>query len=163
MSPHQVTTIGYEKTDPEHFLLALKHAGVDTLVDIRDVGFSHKPGFSSAPLRTAMENASIAYWHLKELGNPKVGRIAAKSGEREKFHGLYEGVLSGPAGQLALDSLAERAKTKRLCLMCFERHHADCHRDLVSQRLRERGIEIAHLLPVRTVPETPRERQGMLL
>lgn len=163
MHVNPIATIGYEKTDPEQFLLALKQAGVDTLVDIRDVGFSHKPGFSSAPLRAAMENASIAYWPLKDLGNPKAGRIAAKSGERERFHAIYEGVLSGAAGQLAINLLAERAKTKRLCLMCFERHHADCHRDLVSYRLRERGFEIVHLLPVRTVPETPRERQGMLL
>jgi uncharacterized protein (DUF488 family) len=163
MTTNPVASIGYEKTNPEQFLLALKQAGIDTLVDIRDVGFSHKPGFSTAPLRIAMEQASIAYWHLKDLGNPKPGRVAAKSGKRELFHTLYENVLSGATGQLALDLLAERAKSRRLCLMCFERDHVNCHRDLVTGRLAARGIDIVHLLPVRTVPLTPRERQGVLL
>ncbi|MGY3581916.1 uncharacterized protein (DUF488 family) [Bradyrhizobium sp. USDA 4341] len=163
MTTNSIATIGYEKTNPEEFLNALRRAEIDTLVDIRDVGFSHKPGFSTAPLRNAMEQASIAYWHLKDLGNPKPGRVAAKSGNRQLFHALYEGVLSGTTGQLALDLLADRSKSRRLCLMCFERDHANCHRDLVAGRLAARGIEIAHLLPVRTVPETPRERQGILL
>ena len=163
MSVNPIATIGYEKTDPPQFLLALAQAGIDTLVDIRDVGFSHKPGFSTVPLRSSLEAAGIAYWHLRDLGNPKVGRVAAKSGDTGRFHSVYEGVLSGRAGQLALDLLADRTRSGRLCFMCFERDHTCCHRDLVAKRLEARGIEIVHLLPVRTVPETPRERQGMLL
>lgn len=145
MSP--VMTIGYERTDPEKFVRALKEAGVDLLVDVRMVPFSHKPGFSAAPLRQAMETAGIGYLHLQDLGNPKDGRNAAKTGDVDAFHRIYRTQMATSAAQRAISRLADLSRTHRPCMMCFERDHRDCHRGIVAEALEAKDIKIIHLLP----------------
>src|SRR5687768_17499675 len=64
----ELHTIGYEKRSIEEFLDALQDAGIDTLVDVRDVAFSHKPGFSGGALRDALGRRGIDYVHAQFAG-----------------------------------------------------------------------------------------------
>lgn len=142
-----VMTIGYEGTDPERFTRALKESRVDLLVDIRMVAFSHKPGFSGAPLRQAMEEAGIGYLHLQDLGNPKAGRDAAKAGDIASFHRIYRTQMGTSAAQRAVSRVIELSRSRRPCLMCFERDHRDCHRGMVAETLESHEIRVVHLTP----------------
>jgi uncharacterized protein (DUF488 family) len=98
-------TIGYQGRDPESFVAALLAAGVATLIDVRAVLHSRKPGFSKSQLVRSLQEASIAYLHLLALGNPPVGREAAKAGRREDY-------LRGMEGP---NSTAKRARA--ICAM----------------------------------------------
>lgn len=144
---NQVMTIGYERTDPEKFIRALRDADVDLLVDVRMVPFSHKPGFSGTPLRQAMEAAGIGYLHLRDLGNPKDGRDAAKAGNIDAFHRIYRTQMATNAAQHAILRIADLSRTQRPCMMCFERDHRDCHRGIVAEALGAKDIQVVHLTP----------------
>ncbi len=50
-------TIGYEHATPATLVRALHEAGVRTLVDVRAVANSRKPGFSKRALAAALEEA----------------------------------------------------------------------------------------------------------
>jgi uncharacterized protein (DUF488 family) len=162
----EVMTIGYERADPERFLRALKESRVDLLVDVRMVPFSHKPGFTGAPLRQAMEAAGIGYLHLQDLGNPKEGRDAAKAGDVAAFHRIYRTQMASTAAQRAISRIVDLSSTHRPCMMCFERSHRDCHRGIVAEAIEAAGLGVIHLEPeVRDLPlrRPPNSAQGRLL
>lgn len=143
-----VFTIGYEGTTPDAFERALLEAGVDLLVDVRAVAASRRPGFSKGALSTSVNAKGIPYVHLRALGTPKEGRLAARSGDRGALTRIYGAHLQTPPALEALDELASLAKGRRICLLCFERHVEGCHRLMLSDWLCERtDAVVTHLMP----------------
>lgn len=144
----RIATIGYEGATLENFLTTLKEAGVEQLLDVRDFPSSRKPGFSKTALSQALAREGISYVHLKGLGTPKAGRIAAKKNRRQEFHDIYRGQIDSPEGQLELARAIELAADKPSCLMCYERDFDRCHRLLIIDEMEKRGkVEVDHLLP----------------
>ncbi len=141
-------TIGYEGADPDRFVAALASAGVETLVDVRAVALSRKRGFSKSALRANLLAGGIGYEHLVALGTPKAGREAARAGDPQGLRRVYEGQIATPEAQDALARLVAMAGERPVCLMCFERDPALCHRTLVAERLRARGFECVDLAVV---------------
>src|SRR6476620_8181259 len=78
-------TIGYEQTPPKAVLDELENAGIKLLVDVRAVVSSRRPGFSKNQLAAALDERGIGYIHMKGLGTPKEGRLAARSGDMESL------------------------------------------------------------------------------
>ncbi len=145
MSP-TIYTIGYEGSDPERFAAALRSAGVATLADVRAIALSRKRGFSKSALRDGLAAAGIGYAHLRALGTPKAGREAARADDAALMRRIYcDEVLDTGAGAAALDALATLAAGEPVCLLCFERDPARCHRRVLGERLAERGFAIVDL------------------
>ena len=144
----ELHTIGYEKRSIEEFLDVLEDAGIDTLVDVRDVAFSHKPGFSGGALRDALAKRGIEYVHAQFAGNPKWLREQSES-NAEALE-LYVWHLDEfPEIVDAFDELvaALHRGGKQLAIMCFERDPAECHRTILAGRWarRARGRRVLHL------------------
>jgi uncharacterized protein (DUF488 family) len=145
----QVFTIGYEGAELDRFLAALQDAGVATLADVRAVALSRKRGFSKSALRDALAGRDIGYEHFRALGTPKEGRQAARAGDGELMRRIYcQEVLDTQPAQDAFEDLAALAQAKPICLLCFERDPANCHRRILAQRLAERGWKIVDLAVV---------------
>ena len=142
----QIFTIGYEGLDPEQLGGILKDAGVSLLADVRAVANSRKRGFSKGALGASVREAGLGYAHLRSLGTPKSGRQAARAGDAALMRRIYcEEVLDTADGQTALDELAAMAEAAPLCLLCFERDPALCHRRILAERLAERGFAVRDL------------------
>lgn len=140
-------TIGYEGTDLAAFLECLKKNAVECLIDVREIPFSRKRGFSKTPLSRALDARGIYYVHLKELGSPTSIREELKSGgDYGKFFEAMEKYLATRREEI------ERAygyvDRMTCCLMCYERLAAMCHRKVVVKKIKERdgnGLEVTHL------------------
>ena len=98
-------TIGYEQTPPKAVLDELQHAGVKLLVDVRAVVSSRRPGFSKNQLAAALDERGISYIHMKGLGTPKEGRLAARSGDMKTLERIYAKHLKTPQAKEELDEL----------------------------------------------------------
>lgn len=141
-------TVGYEQTTPGAFLKTLEGAGVSLLVDVRAVAASRRPGFSKSALAASVSERGIGYVHLRALGTPKEGRLAARSGDHAALMRIYDAHLETPAAREALDELASLAAGRPVCLMCFERHVEGCHRLRLAEFLCERLSQpVTHLVP----------------
>lgn len=141
-------TVGYEQTTPSAFHSALTDAGVDLVVDVRAVAASRRPGFSKTALAAGVSEHGIGYVHLRALGTPKEGRLAARTGDHEALMRIYDAHLETPAAKDALAELTELAKGRHLCLLCYERHVEGCHRLRLAQFLCERlDLPVTHLIP----------------
>lgn len=139
-------TIGYEKASVDDFVATLRVAGVKTVVDIRELPLSRRRGFSKTSLRQTLGSADIGYVHLVSLGDPKSGRVAAREGRVEEFREIFSRHLDTPAAQEGLRAVIDLIETGDICLLCYERDHRFCHRELVAAAISDKmAVDIVHL------------------
>ena len=139
-------TIGYEGATPARLIGALRGAGVETLVDVRALANSRRPGFAKTALSAALAEAGIGYAHLKALGTPAEGRAAVRAGRPAEMRRIFAAHLAGLEAQAALAGLAERTGYETICLLCLEADPQHCHRTLVAEAVAaETGAAISHL------------------
>ena len=140
-------TIGYEHTTTQTMFGELARAKVQLLVDVRAVAASRRPGFSKRQLAAGLDEHGIGYLHLRALGTPKEGRLAARAGKRDELFRTFKKHLKTPQAREQLDELTTLAKSgQRLCLLCYERDPEGCHRRRIAEIIHERsGAKVEHL------------------
>jgi uncharacterized protein (DUF488 family) len=144
----QILTIGYEGASLADFLATLKAAGVQILLDIRELPNSRRKGFSKHALSAALSDAGIEYSHERTLGSPREIRYRLREdGDRERFFSDFRKYLA--TQRTLLDTLA-RTTTGAVALLCFERNHAECHRSVVAEALARRAHSTVRHLTVPT-------------
>jgi uncharacterized protein (DUF488 family) len=131
-----ILTVGYEKRTPGDLVEVLLAAGVEKLIDIRQLPLSRRKGFSKTPLAAILAESEIEYLHLRAAGNP--------------FRSHGGNVLALYAGHLkrspeVVDEVLAAATPQRSALMCLERDHAVCHRSVLAAELAKRGVVIENL------------------
>jgi uncharacterized protein (DUF488 family) len=143
-----IWTIGYERVGQADFVAALKAAKIKTLVDVREVANSRRAGFAKKSLAAALDEAGIAYIHMKALGTPKAGREAARKGDTKTMTRIFEAKMVEPESQMALAETAELVGKGRTCIMCLEHDWRGCHRTIVAKHLTaDFGIMPVNLSP----------------
>ena len=146
MSGRTLYTIGYEKALLNDVLSTLSEAGVATLLDLRDLPISRRPGFSKRQLAAATEDAGMRYVHLAALGTPPEGRLAGRRRQWDRFWGIVEEKLASVEAELDLLQAAEIAQGAPSCLLCYEADWRVCHRRRVAEILAQRrGFAVHHL------------------
>ncbi|MDO9489285.1 MAG: DUF488 domain-containing protein [Sphingomonadaceae bacterium] len=138
-------TIGYEGATIAAFLDTLTEAGVKTLIDVRAVPASRKPGFSKKGLSAALAERGIAYRHLQRLGTPGEGRSAARAGNHAKMRDIYLEHLDAADAQAEMAMLVDQARASPSALLCFERQPAECHRSVLVDALDSPDLAAVHL------------------
>ena len=141
-------TIGYEQTPAKAVLDELESAGVTLLVDVRAVAASRRPGFSKNQLAAGLDARGISYVHLRGLGTPKEGREAARGGKFALLHKIYAAHLKTLQAKEELDELSALVKKAGpVCILCYERDHAHCHRQWIAEIIEERdGVKVENLV-----------------
>lgn len=137
-----IRTIGYEGRTLPALLERLRAERVATLVDVRALANSRRPGFAKRALSEGLAGAGIGYLHLRALGTPAEGRAAVRAGRPAEMRRLYGRHLEGAEQQHALAALAAQARAEPLCLLCLEADPAQCHRSLVAEAV---GLPVRHL------------------
>jgi len=135
-------SIGYERAAFADFIARLRGAGVATVIDVRDLPLSRRPGFSKRSLAAGLAEAGIGYVHLRALGTPPEGREANRRRQWDRFWSIVEARLATPEAELALLQAAEIATASPSCLLCYEADWHICHRRRVAERL---GFDVVHL------------------
>jgi uncharacterized protein (DUF488 family) len=139
-------TVGYEGSKPSDLFTGLQSNGVTLLIDVRDVPISRKPGFSKTALAQGLDEVGIRYLHLKGLGDPKPGRVAAREGRFSDFRRIFTAHMMTTAAQQGLAEAVEAASKSVACLLCFEQDHTNCHRCIVADSMVRSGkFHLVHL------------------
>lgn len=137
-------TIGYEGHSPESLTILLRDAGIQRLVDIRELPLSRKAGFSKSALAAGMQRAGIEYTHLKPLGTPRAVRHAYKAGGSfDAFRRAY--LAHVDATPDAIPALEALATLERCCVLCVEKDWHECHRGVLTEAMAARGWQATHL------------------
>lgn len=146
MNARPIATIGYERAPLQGVIDRLQTARVELLIDVRAVAASRRAGFSKTLLGGSLNDAGVGYLHLRDLGTPKSGRIAARAGRTAEMQAIFSEHMTTAAALGALEHAIAESRTRRVCLLCYEEDARCCHRTMVAEMMAERtGAEILHL------------------
>ena len=149
-----IFTIGHSTRSADDFVALLQGAGVQRLYDIRRFPGSRRyPHFNSEALALRLLSEGISYEHHPELGGR---RRPSPDGppsawRNEGFRGYAEYMHTGAFRQ-AIDALIAEGSEKPTAIMCSEAVPWHCHRNLVSDALVARGIDVRHILDGKISP-----------
>jgi uncharacterized protein (DUF488 family) len=151
-----VFTIGYEGLDIDDFMSLLSEHGIETVVDIRELPLSRKPGFSKKALANVLNLSGLEYVHIVELGCPRPVRDDYRAdGDWKRY---TKGFLNHLKAQRdAIASLAELVESSTCALLCYEADFNFCHRSMVADAVnKECGAEVEHI-PVKATTSAARQ------
>jgi uncharacterized protein (DUF488 family) len=136
-------SIGYERhKDYLEFAEHVRAAGVERLIDVRQLPISRRRGYAKTALGKALAAVGVEYMHVKALGNPKPYRDLYKSGRVEEGRLRYREHLLTEERR-ALEDLVPLIRGKRSALMCVEHDPASCHRTVILDALQaEIGVAL---------------------
>jgi uncharacterized protein (DUF488 family) len=152
-----VFTIGYEGLDIDDFLSLLSEHGIETVVDIRELPLSRKPGFSKKSLNSILNLSGLEYVHMVDLGCPKLVRDGYReSGDWERYTAGFLKHLKTQKDAIA--ELADLVQSSTCALLCFEADFNFCHRSMVADAVSKQcGAEVEHIPVVKTMTSGGRQ------
>jgi len=143
----QLLTIGYEGLNGSEFFNLLNDAGVEVLVDVRELPLSRKVPFSKNALSRQAELHGLQYRHIQALGCPRPIRNEYRESKDWDWYSTH--FLQYLSTQVnALEELKALSSVQRCCLMCYEADANFCHRLYVAQAveaLNGDGMPAIHL------------------
>ena len=139
----KIYTVGHSTRTLDELMALLREHGVERLVDIRRYPGSRRlPHFSRDSLAAALPD----YIHMPELGGRrKPLPDSPNDGWRNEQFRAYADYMATPEFRAAIDRLVALASEKPAAIMCAEAVPWRCHRNLVSDELTRRGIEVCHI------------------
>lgn len=144
-----IYTIGYQDSTVDDLIKTIKSSGIQTLLDVRAIPLSRKPGFSKNKLASFLAGQDINYVGLKGLGTPADGRLAARKGQKAELERIFGQHLKTEEAQRDLAEANRVAQEVPACLLCFEHSPNCCHRLLVAEAMAKiTKQEIIHLDPL---------------
>jgi uncharacterized protein (DUF488 family) len=140
-----VFTIGYEGLNIDAFISLLAKHGVETVVDVRELPLSRKPGFSKKALASMLNLSGHEYVHMVDLGCPKPVRNRYR--EDGNWKRYTEGFLKYLKTQgAAIAELSDLVSSSNCALLCYEADFNFCHRSMVANAVHEHcGANVKHI------------------
>ncbi|HBB89673.1 MAG TPA: hypothetical protein DC047_18865 [Blastocatellia bacterium] len=144
----RIWTVGHSTRSAEEFneILAAHH--IEALIDVRSFPGSRRyPQFNKQQLATSLPANKIAYFHLPQLGGRRPARKDSMNTawKNSSFRG-YADHMESEEFQQGIERLLEIAGEKSAAIMCAEALWWRCHRSLISDFLKARGVEVIHIL-----------------
>jgi len=143
-----IWTIGHSTRTTAEFLGMLEANAIEAIADVRRYPGSRKnPQFNPDTLRASLADTDIDYVAFPELGGRRHPRPDSRNTvwRNEAFRG-YADYMQTPEFSAGMDRLLELAQHKRTAIMCAEAVWWRCHRSLIADWLKVRGIDVQHIL-----------------
>jgi uncharacterized protein (DUF488 family) len=142
----RIYTIGHSTRSLDEFTELLRINAVERLADIRRYpGSKRYPHFSREALAQSLPANGIAYFHMPELGGRrKPLPDSPNAGWRNDQFRAYADYMATAEFASAIDRLL--AFEELTAIMCAEAVPWRCHRNLVSDELVRRGVDVLHII-----------------
>ena len=150
-------TIGHSSRAINAFVQLLRWQQIALLVDVRRFpGSRLHPQFNSVPLEQSLEGCGIRYRTATDLGGRRTPRRDSRNTawKNASFRGYADYMETAPFAA-ALERLLSTAAEQRTAIMCAEAVWWQCHRSLIADALKVRGVRVLHILDGPDVMEHP--------
>lgn len=146
--PATIWTIGHSTRTLEAFLGLLDEYRIEAIADVRRFPGSRRyPHFASEAMAENLPAHGIAYHGLPKLGGRRKAQPDSPNTawRNASFQGYADYTATAEFAE-GLDALLTLAAHKRTAMMCAEVVWWRCHRSLISDVLKLRGIEVIHII-----------------
>jgi uncharacterized protein (DUF488 family) len=143
-----VWTIGHSTRPLDEFLGLLVHYQLEAVADVRRFPASRRhPHYAAASLSASLTGHGIGYRWLPQLGGRRraLENSPNTAWRNASFRG-YADYIQTDEFAAGLEQLLELSGGARTAIMCAEAVWWRCHRALIADVLRVRGIEVVHIL-----------------
>lgn len=143
-----IWTIGHSTRPLDEFLGLLEHYRIDGIGDVRRFpGSRRHPQYGSVALHDALALRGIAYRWFPALGGRRRPRPDSPNvaWRNASFRG-YADYLESAEFHAGLAELLAFGALQRTAILCAESLWWRCHRAIIADVLRARGIEVVHIL-----------------
>ena len=158
ISTQRIWTIGHSTRSSDDFIAALAAHGIKLVADVRLLpGSKRYPHFNSDALAASLTAAGIGYEHFRELGGRRRPRPDSPhtAWRNDAFRGYADHMDSADFRAGIERLLASSAAIGPTAIMCAEAVWWRCHRGLVSDYLKARGVEVLHIADVKKADPHP--------
>jgi uncharacterized protein (DUF488 family) len=153
-------TIGHSTRKIDQFISLLAENGIKLVVDVRSLpGSKRYPQFNKDVLEKSLKDHGIRYEHFPELGGRRKAREDSRNmaWRNESFRG-YADYMETEEFKKGVERLLDFVRhgtnpserrtreTGPAAIMCAEAVWWRCHRALISDYLKVRGIEVMHIV-----------------
>src|SRR4029077_16270062 len=154
----RIWTIGHSTRKIDIFLSLLEENGIKAVADVRMFpGSKRYPQFGRDALAKSLGAAEIRYQHFPELGGRRKAKPDSKNTawRNESFRG-YADYMETKNFRKGITRLVDLAgESGPTGIMCAEAVWWRCHRSLISDYLKVRGVEVLHVLGANKVEPHP--------
>ena len=146
--PATIWTIGHSTRTLETFLGLLDEYRIEAIADVRRFpGSRRHPHVASDALATTLPAHGIAYQWMPKLGGRR--KVQPGSPNTAWRNASFQGYADYTATAEFAEGLAELLKlaaARRTALMCAEAVWWRCHRSIIADVLKLRGVEVVHII-----------------
>jgi uncharacterized protein (DUF488 family) len=148
MRPGVIWTIGHSTRSLEELIGLLRGERIELLADVRRYAASRMhPHFNAEALGRSLIAADLRYEGYPELGGRRTPRAdSANTRWRNTSFRGYADYMESPEFEAALARLTADAAGARTAIMCAEAPWWRCHRALIADALKARGVEVLHIM-----------------
>ena len=152
----RIWTIGHSTRAIDDLILLLEENKIKLLADVRAwPGSKRYPQFNKEALAESLTARGISYEHFPELGGKRKSKPDSRNTawRNASFRG-YADYMETEQFQKGIERLLDVAEeTGPTAIMCAEAVWWRCHRSLIADYLKVRGVEVLHILgPHKTEP-----------
>jgi uncharacterized protein (DUF488 family) len=144
----EIWTVGHSTRPLEELVEALRSFEIKVLADVRSFPASRRyPQFNKEQLKASLAAAGIEYQHFPELGGRRRVRPDSLnvSWRNESFRG-YADYMETNNFREGIAHFLDVAHVSRTAIMCAEAVWWRCHRSLISDYLKAKGVEVMHIM-----------------
>ena len=155
--PVRVWTVGHSTRSAEEFVAILQAHGIGAVADVRRYPASRRhPQFNAGPLAQTLAAAGIDYRAVADLGGRRSPRRDSRNTvwRHPSFRGYADYMETAPF-RAAVEKLLAFAAERPTAIMCAEAVWWQCHRQMIADALKVRGVRVVHILDDRNVTEHP--------
>lgn len=144
----EIWTIGHSSRPIDVFIALLAAQGIERVADVRRyAGSRAHPHFNPGPLADRLGEAGIDYVPFPELGGRRTPDPESRNTVwRNAAFRAYADFMETRPFQDALARLVEAAAERRTAVMCAEAVWWRCHRALIADVLKARGMRVLHIM-----------------
>jgi uncharacterized protein (DUF488 family) len=154
----RIWTIGHSTRAIDEFISLLKENEIKLLVDVRAwPGSKRYPQFNKDALAESLTAHGIHYEHFPELGGKRKSKPDSRNTEwrNASFRG-YADYMETEQFQKGIERLLDvAAEAGSTAFMCAEAVWWRCHRSLIADYLKARGVEVLHVFGAKKVEPHP--------
>jgi uncharacterized protein (DUF488 family) len=154
----RIWTIGHSTRTIDEFISLLKANGVKLLADVRAwPGSKRYPQFNKDALAESLNADAIRYEHFPELGGKRKSKPDSHNTawRNASFRG-YADYMETEQFQKGIERLLDvAAEAGPTAIMCAEAVWWRCHRSLIADYLKARGVEVLHVLSANKIEPHP--------
>jgi uncharacterized protein (DUF488 family) len=145
----RIWTIGHSTREIDEFISLLKENLSKLLVDVRAFpGSKRYPQFNKDTLKESLTAHGIRYEHFAELGGKRKSKPDSRNTawRNASFRG-YADYMETEQFQKGIERLLDlAAEAGPAAIVCAEAVWWRCHRSLIADYLKARGVEVLHVL-----------------